>query len=111
MLLNLPSKGAMTIARIWSGVLVRAVIPAALLLSAVVNAEASGQPYSYVGKPQLGIDSAESKASFDTASAYCDQRYGAENDKAAPHKKCMLNRGWRLEKFVPCGSTVLHRSC
>jgi hypothetical protein len=111
MLPNLPSKGAMTIEKIWCAVLVRSVILAVLLLGAVDSAEASGQPYSFVGKPQLGIDGAESKVSFDTASAYCDRRYGADNDKAAAHKKCMLDRGWRLEKFISCGSTVLHRSC
>jgi hypothetical protein len=111
MLLNLLWKGAMTIEKIWSGILARAVILAALLSGAVVDAEASGQPYTYVGKPQLGIDSPQANASFDTASAYCDQRYGADSDKTAAHKKCMLDRGWRQEKFISCGSTVLHRSC
>jgi hypothetical protein len=101
----------MTTEKIWNGILARAVILAALLSVAVVDAEASGQPYTYVGKPQLGIDSPQANASFDAASAYCDQRYGADNDKAAAHKKCMLDRGWRLEKFISCGSTVLHRSC
>jgi hypothetical protein len=87
----------MTIEKIWCAVLVRSVILAALLLGAVDNAEASGQPYSYVGKPQLGIDSAESKISFDTASAYCDQRYGADNDKPRRTKNaCSVAAGdWR----------------
>jgi hypothetical protein len=101
----------MTIEKIRYGIPACAVIAAAMLIATVVGAVAAGQPYTYVGKPPLGITSPEANASFDAASEYCDQRYGANNDKTGAHKKCMLDRGWRLEKFVSCGSTMLHRSC
>jgi hypothetical protein len=71
----------------------RAIIAAALLLGAVLNAQAAGQPYSDVRKPGTGTD-------FDSAGAYCDQKYG--DDLRPAHKACMLSRGWRLEKPDPC---------
>jgi hypothetical protein len=67
----------------------RTIIAAALLFAAVLNAQAAGHPYSDVSKPGTGTD-------FDTAGAYCDQKYG--DDLRPAHKACMLARGWRLEK-------------
>ena len=76
----------------------RVILMTLLLLGGIVNVQAGGYPYSNMRKGNNGF--ASDAASFDAATAFFDKTYGRDNDTTAAHRRCMLSRGWKLQKMT-----------